>query len=79
MDINTYIDTCLVEHTGAAGDVYCIIPKLNKNIGYTTIEYIFCNLHLNNIFIAETFLFSILDDNVEFGPIFYEDIKVILN
>lgn len=79
MDINTYIDTCLVEHTGAAGDVYCIIPKLETNIGYTVIDYIFCNLHLNNEFIAKNFLFNLVNYNLEPGPIFKEDIKVVLS
>ena len=79
MDIDKYIDDCLVEHKESGKDTYCIIPKLDKNIGYTAIEYIFYNLRFNNEFIAKIFLFSILDDNLEPGLIFKEDIKVILN
>lgn len=79
MDVNKYIDDCLILHKEAGKDTYCIIPRLNKNIGYTTIEYIFYNLRFNNEFIAKHFLFSIFDDNLESGPIFKEDIKVVLS
>lgn len=79
MDIDKYIDDCLVEHNEAGKDTYYIIPKLNGNIGYTAIEYIFYNLRHNNEFVAKSFLFSILGDSLEPGPIFKEDIKVVLN
>ena len=79
MDINKYIDDCLIEHTGAGKDTYYIIPQLTENIGYTVIEYIFYNLHLNNEFVAKSFLFNLLGDSLELGPIFKEDIKVVLN
>lgn len=78
MDVNKYIDDCLAEHK-IGKDTYYIIPKLDRNIGYTAIEYIFYNLRFNNEFVAKSFLFSILGDSLELGPIFKNDIKVVLN
>lgn len=79
MDINKYIEDCLVEHNEVGKETYYIIPKLTENIGYTAIEYIFYNLRHNNEFVAKSFLFSLLGDSLEPGLIFKEDIKVILS
>lgn len=79
MDINKYIEDCLIEHNEVGKETYYIIPKLTENIGYTAIEYIFYNLRHNNEFVAKSFLFSLLGDSLEPGPIFKEDVKVVLN
>ena len=77
MDINKYIDSCLMEHKELGADTYYILPKLCKNeTTYSSIEYIFTNLHLNNEIIAKEFIYSIINSDFTPGPIFVRDIII---
>lgn len=75
MNIDTYIENCLVEHEGTDGNYY-ILGKLSDRMFNSQLEYIFTNLYTNNSFLAKQFINSILDDTYELGPIFKGDVIV---
>lgn len=77
MDVNEYINNCLMEHKKSGKYSYYILPKLYKNeVTGSTIEYIFTNLHLNNEAVAKEFIYSIVNSNFTPGPIFRGDIII---